>query len=509
MAPAAAPAATPAPRTDPRTDPVGPADDAPPDETVDVVIVGAGLSGVSAAVHLRRHCPRTRFVMLEARDRVGGTWDLFRYPGVRSDSDMHTLGFAFRPWTEARALADGPSIRRYIADTVREHGLEPTLRHGHRVQRADWTSADARWTLTVATPTGERRIRCRVLDVCSGYYRYDQGHRPRWPGEDAFTGRIVHPQHWPDDLDHRGRRVAVIGSGATAVTLVPAMAADAAHVTMVQRSPSYVMSLPAVDGVAVTARRFLPARLAYRVVRAKNVLLGSFFFRLSRRRPQAMGRWLIRQVAQALPPGYDVGRHFTPRYAPWDQRLCLVPDGDLFAAIRSGRASVATGQVVAFTPQGLRLDTGEEVAADVVVTATGLELQLLGGVALTVDGRAVDPSRALLYKSLMVADVPNLVLTFGYTNASWTLKADLTARWLCRLVDALDRRGARVAVAPRDPAVGERPFLDFSSGYVTRAADRLPKQGDRGPWRAHQNYLRDLWVLRFGRLDDGTLRFER
>lgn len=479
------------------------------DADVDVVIVGAGLSGISAAVHLRQRCPDTRFLVLEARERVGGTWDLFRYPGVRSDSDMHTLGYAFRPWTGANALADGPSIRAYIEDTVRDHQLAPFIRHGCRVTRAEWSSAAARWTLTVAHADGERRITCRVVDFCSGYYRYDRGHRPTWPGEDTFRGRIVHPQHWPSDLDHRDLRVAVVGSGATAVTLVPAMAATAAHVTMVQRSPSYVMSLPAVDGLAVLARRMLPARLAYRLVRAKNVLLATFFFRVSRRHPGRVRRWLMGQVADALPPGYDVERHFGPRYGPWDQRLCLVPDGDLFEAIASGRASVATGAIATFTEWGLRLDNGQEVEADLVVTATGLELEMLGGVEIVVDGRRVETSQALLYKSLMVADVPNLVLTFGYTNASWTLKADLTSVWLCRLVRELDRRGARAAVARRDPAVRETPFLDFSSGYITRAADRLPKQGDRDPWRSHQNYLRDLFALRWKSLDDGTLRFER
>ena len=478
-------------------------------EWLDVLIVGAGLSGVGAAVHLQRHCPGKSFALLEARQALGGTWDLFRYPGVRSDSDMHTLGYAFKPWRAGRAIADGPAIRGYIAETAAEQGITPFVRLGHRVLAADWSAARACWTVTVQRD-GEPApftLQARHIHFCSGYYRYDQGHRPSWPDEARFRGTLVHPQFWPADLDHAGRRVVVIGSGATAVTLVPELAKTAAHVTMLQRSPSYVFARPAVDAVAASLQRWLPAGLAYRLVRVKNVALQLYFYRLARQYPQQAKARLVGLVRAQLPPGCDVERHFTPHYAPWDQRVCLVPDGDLFAAIRSGHAEVVTDTIERFTERGIRLASGQELAADIVVTATGLALDVLGGARLSLDGAPVDPARTLVYKGLMNSGVPNLSSTFGYTNASWTLKADLTARYLCRLLDHMDRHGHRVCTPVADPAAGSQPFLDFSSGYVQRALPMLPRQGDRKPWKLYQNYLLDWLMLRLARVDDGVIRF--
>jgi cation diffusion facilitator CzcD-associated flavoprotein CzcO/acetyl esterase/lipase len=479
-------------------------------EELDVCIVGAGLSGIGAAVHLQQRLPQQRWAILEAREAIGGTWDLFRYPGIRSDSDMHTLGYAFKPWRAAEAIADGPSIRRYVRETADEHGITPRVRFGHRVLRADWSSEQARWLLEleVAGPDGpqRRRLAARFLWMCAGYYSYAGGHRPAFPGEERYRGTLVHPQQWPRELDWGGRQVVVIGSGATAVTLVPELAKAAAHVTMLQRSPTWIVARPGRDAVAQALGRVLPAMWAYRLVRTRNILLQQVFYRLARRWPQAVGRHLLAMAAKALPAGYDL-RHFTPAYKPWDQRVCLVPDGDLFRAIRRGQASVATGTIETFTERGIRLHGGEEIPADIVVTATGLRLNLLGDVQLAVDGRPVDLAQALVYKGLMFSGVPNLVSTFGYTNASWTLKADLTAGWTCRLLAHMARHGWRQVVPVRTPGLTEQPFLDFSSGYVQRAVALLPKQGTRKPWRLDQNYLLDLLNLRWSRLEDGALRF--
>ena len=483
----------------------------PGPEWLDVLIVGAGLSGVGAAVHLQRHCPDKSFALLEARPALGGTWDLFRYPGVRSDSDMHTLGYAFKPWRAAQAIADGPAIRSYIAETAAEHGITPLVRFGQRVLAADWSAADACWTVTVqrdgaAAPT---TLRARFLHLCSGYYRYDRGHRPHWPDEARFRGQWVHPQFWPAGLDAAGMRVVVIGSGATAVTLVPELARTAAHVTMLQRSPSYVFARPGVDAIARWLERHLPATLAYRLVRAKNVLMQLYFYRLARKYPAQAKARLVGLVRAQLPPGYDVERHFTPHYQPWDQRVCLVPDGDLFAAIRDGRASVATDTIERFTEHGIRLASGQELPADLVVTATGLELEVLGGIEVSLDGVPVQPAQTLVYKGMMNSGVPNLASTFGYTNASWTLKADLSARYLCRLLNHMDRHGHTVCTPRHDASVGTQPFLDFSSGYVQRALPMLPRQGDRKPWKLYQNYVLDWLTLRMGRIDDGVMAFGR
>jgi cation diffusion facilitator CzcD-associated flavoprotein CzcO len=468
-----------------------------------VIIVGAGLSGIGMAHHLQRRCPWASYTILEARGAIGGTWDLFRYPGIRSDSDMHTLGYNFRPWRDALAIAEGHKIRAYIEDTAREAGIERHIRFGSRVERARWSTPEARWT--VETSAGA--LSCRFLVMCAGYYSYEEGHRPHWEGEADFAGTIVHPQFWPEDLDWRGKRIAVIGSGATAVTLVPALAPEAAHVTMVQRSPSYVAARPAHDRIAGALKRVLPLRLAAGLTRWKNVLIQQFFFRMARRRPDKVKAKLVELVEKEV--GREQARHFTPSYNPWDQRLCLAPDGDLFAAIRAGAASLATGEIERFTPGGIRLKDGSEVAADIIVTATGLKVELAGRVQLTSDSASVQLNETLAYKGVMFSGVPNFASIFGYTNASWTLKADLSAAFLCRLLNRMRRRRETVVVPRRDEQVAERPFLDFTSGYVQRALPHLPKQGETGPWRLKQSYTADLMNLRFGRLDDGVLTFSR
>ncbi|WP_433280361.1 flavin-containing monooxygenase [Micromonospora sp. CA-244673] len=478
---------------------------------VDVLIVGAGLSGVGAAVHLQRQCPGKTYAVLEARGAVGGTWDLFRYPGIRSDSDMFTLGYSFKPWTNPKAIADGDAIRSYVRETAREYGVQQHIRFHHRALRAEWDSATARWTVHAhRDDTGEDVVlTCGFLFTNSGYYRYDEGYTPEFPGVERYAGRLVHPQHWPEDLDYAGKRVVVIGSGATAVTLVPAMAERAGHVTMLQRSPTYVISLPSRDPVADAARRWLPAKAAYAVTRWKNVALGVANFQLSRRAPGLVKRFLRRAARGKLPVGYDLDRHFSPRYNPWDQRLCVVPDGDLFAALRAGTASVVTDTIDTFTERGIRLASGEELPADVVVTATGLNLLALGGMTLVVDGAEVDLASTVAYKGMMLSGVPNFAMTIGYTNASWTLKADLVATYVCRLLRHLDDTGQQI-VTPLAPDSDDLvPIIDLQSGYVLRAVDQLPKQGPEAPWRLHQNYPRDVLLMRHGRLTDAGVRFSR
>ena len=478
-----------------------------PTAHVDVLIVGAGLSGIGAACHLAVDAPGRSYAILEARESSGGTWDLFRYPGVRSDSDMYTLGYRFRPWQGDKALADGPSILRYVRETAAEYGVDEHVRYGHSVRRADWSSTDRRWTVTAEHEGAEVALTCDVLWACTGYYDYDEGYTPVIAGLEDYEGRVVHPQHWPDDLDLADQRVVVIGSGATAMTLVPAIAAETAHVTMLQRSPTYVLSMPSRDGLAARARRLLPERLAYGFTRWKNVLMTTGFYQLSRRRP-ALVRRLIRKAAVAqLPEDYDVDTHFRPTYNPWDQRLCLVPDGDLFRAVSRGDASIVTDRIDSFTPKGLLLTSGEELPADIVVTATGLNLKAFGGAVLTIDGAPVHLPETMAYKGMLLSGVPNFVFTVGYTNASWTLKADLVAQYVVRLLQHLDRTGNRVFVARRQPDVEEQPFMDFAAGYVLRSLHQFPKQGDRAPWRLRQNYLRDVVTIRHGRVTDDAMHF--
>ncbi len=478
-------------------------------EHFDVLVVGAGISGIGAGYHLQTSCPDRTYAILEARDDIGGTWDLFRYPGIRSDSDMYTLGYSFKPWTNAKAIADGWSILEYLRETATEHGIDRHIRFRHRVKSASWSSEDARWTVEVEQ--GEReiaRFTCNFLFMCSGYYSYAAGHTPEFPGIERFAGRVVHPQKWPADLDYVGKRVVVIGSGATAVTLVPAMAKDAAHVTMLQRSPTYIVSLPGEDPIANWLRRRLPARVAYGITRWKNVLLTMWFFRFCRRHPKRARTMIAKWVGKELGSEYDVGTHFNPRYNPWEQRLCLVPDSDLFAAMRRGRASVVTDEIATFTAKGLQLRSGAELEADVVVTATGLNLLLLGGLGVTVDGVRVDFAKTYNYKGMMFSDVPNLALAVGYTNASWTLKAELICRYVCRLLNHMEKTGMRQCTPHvRDGTLKEAPFLDLTSGYVQRSIHLFPKQGSKIPWKLHQNYARDLLLLRRGTVDDGVMEF--
>ena len=482
-------------------------------EHFDVLIVGAGLSGIGAGVHLRRECPDKTWVILAGRDTIGGTWDLFRYPGVRSDSDMHTLGYSFKPWREAKAIADGPSILEYVKEAAREHDVERRIRYRHRVTKAAWSTADAAWSVEAERgKSGEKVcITCNFLYLCAGYYSYRQGHTPEFAGREQFKGRIVHPQQWPEDLDYAGKRVLVIGSGATAMTLVPAMAKTAGHVAMLQRSPTYVVSRPDRDPIANFLRRVLPERWAYAITRWKNVSFQQRVYRRTRTDPHFVKQRLLQMVRKELGPDFDVATHFTPRYNPWDQRLCLIPNSDLFEAIRSGKVSVVTDHVDAFTEKGVLLRSGKELDADIIVTATGLNLVLLGEMQFSVDGKPVDFAKTWTYKGLMVSDVPNLVSTFGYINASWTLRADLTAEYVCRLLNHMDKCGARQAtprLRPGDAAMPERPWIeDFSSGYMRRAMHLFPRQGDREPWINPQNYVRDRKMIREAAIEDGVLQF--
>ncbi|WP_082654008.1 flavin-containing monooxygenase [Bradyrhizobium pachyrhizi] len=476
----------------------------------DVLIVGAGLSGIGAGYHLQANCPDRSYAILEGRDCIGGTWDLFRYPGIRSDSDMYTLGYSFRPWTEPKAIADGPSILNYVRETARAYGIDKNIRFNHRVVRADWSSADSQWTVEVERGPEKtiERFTCSFLFMCSGYYKYEHGYTPDFPGIADFAGRVVHPQKWIDDIDYAAKKVVVIGSGATAVTLVPEMAKTAAHVTMLQRSPTYVVARPDEDKVANWLRARLPAKLAYGLTRWKNVLFGMFFYRLCKRDPERVKKLILGGVRHALGPDYDVATHFTPRYNPWDQRLCLVPNGDLFESLRNGRSSVVTDQIETFTRGGIKLKSGNVLDADIVVTATGLDLQVLGGLEINVDGARVDLSKTMNYKGLMYSGVPNLAAAFGYTNASWTLKCDLTCEYVCRMLNHMKANGyAQVTPRRNDPDVAELPWVDFSSGYIQRAAARFPKQGSRRPWRLYQNYALDIMTLRFGSLKDEAIEF--
>ncbi|MEX1177244.1 MAG: NAD(P)/FAD-dependent oxidoreductase [Nitriliruptor sp.] len=481
-------------------------------EHVDVLIIGAGLSGIGAACHLSDKQPQRRYLILESRDAMGGTWDLFRYPGIRSDSDMFTLGFGFRPWDGDKSIADGADILRYIQDTAREFGIERHIRYQRRVTALSWDSDQAVWTAEVTrTDTGATEaVTASFVYSCTGYYRYDEGYTPNFPGTDRFEGRIVHPQHWPEDLDPSGERFVVIGSGATAVTLVPSLARQAGHVTMLQRSPSYITSLPDRDVIADAARRFLPSALAHRIIKWKNVAITSIVYQLSRRVPAVVKKVLRWRLERQLPADFDVDTHFTPRYDPWDQRLCLVPNNDLFEALRQDRASMVTDTIATFTETGIQLDSGRHLEADVIVTATGLNLLTMGGIEFTVDGERVDVSDTVAYKGMMLSGVPNFAFAIGYTNASWTLKVDLVSDYLCRLLEHMDARGYDQVTATRPAAGAElRPLIDLDSGYVKRSVDQLPKQADRAPWQLHQNYVRDVQLFRSGQVDDEGVRFSR
>jgi len=479
-------------------------------EHFDVVIIGAGLSGIGAGYRLQTRCPGKRYVIFEARAEIGGTWDLFRFPGIRSDSDMFTFAYPFRPWKGGKVIADGHAILEYLRETAREFGIDRHIRFQHRVLSASWSSEDARWLLEIRTLRKGETVQCTCdfLYGCTGYYRYEAGHEPAFPGSEQFRGRFVHPQHWPEDLDYAGKRVVIIGSGATAVTMVPAISRTAAHVTMLQRSPSYMLSLPTEDPVANLLRRFLPVNAAYRIARWKNIGISIGIYQICRRAPE-MARHLLRQgAAKTLPRNYEIDTHFNPRYQPWDQRLCIVPDSDLFRSISEGSASVVTGRIDTFTERGLLLVSGERLEADIIVAATGLQMLALGGVYVAVDGTPVDPGRMFVYKGAMLSNIPNFAFCMGYTNASWTLRADLTSIFVCRLLNHMGRRGYRTCKPVCDPAsMQARPLLNLTSGYVARAAANLPKQGAEKPWLVRQNYILDLFTMRLSRMEDGILKF--
>jgi len=482
-------------------------------EYVDVVIVGAGLSGIGAAYHLQDQCPDKSYLILEGRDAIGGTWDLFRYPGIRSDSDMHTLGYNFKPWRASKSIADGPSILEYVKEAAAENGIDEHIRYRHLVRKATWSSDDASWTIEAQEKGTDKTIvvRCNFLMMCSGYYSYEQGYTPDFKGMERFEGDIIHPQKWPEDVDYRDKKVLVIGSGATAVTLIPVMAKDAAHVTMLQRSPTYMASLPDTDVIANFLRKILPDKVAYAITRWKNIRFQLSVYRRTRTAPDKVKKFLLNRIRKELGPDYDIETHFTPRYNPWDQRLCLVPNSDFFHAIKSGKSSIVTDLLDTFTEKGVLLQSGEELEADIIVTATGLNLVLLGGMVLVVDGQAIDLANTFSYKGMMYSDIPNLVTTFGYINASWTLRADLTAEYACRVINHMDAINARQCTPRLRDDEQDMParnwITEFSSGYMQRIMHKFPKQGDREPWLNTQNYALDKKMIHDEPIDDDVLMF--
>ena len=478
----------------------------------DVLIVGAGISGIGAAYHLQKNCPNKSYLIVEGRSDIGGTWDLFRYPGIRSDSDMYTLGYAFKPWTHPKAIADAPHIMDYLRETIAENHLEQKIRFGQKVVSARWSSVDSRWQVEIKQEGKSEKtsITCNFLHMCSGYYNYAHGYTPDFEGTERFSGRIVHPQQWPEELEYEGKKVLIIGSGATAVTLLPAMARSAAHVTMLQRSPTYVVSQPSMDKLANRLRKYLPGKLAYATIRWRNILRQRFIFGYFQKNPEAAKERLIGMVKDELGPDYDIETHFTPKYNPWDQRLCLVPDSDMFEAIRNGSASVVTDHIDHFTEKGLLLKSGEGLEADIIVTATGVELQFLSDVEFTVDGDVLRPHEALIYKGMMISGVPNMALSMGYTNASWTLKCDLTCDFVCRLLNHMDKEGFTTCMPlNNDPTLETEPYMSLAAGYIQRSAHKFPQQANRAPWKLHQNYLKDIFMLRYNRLDDGVMEFSK
>lgn len=476
---------------------------------VDVLIIGAGLSGIGAASHLEREAPNKSYAILESRGAMGGTWDLFRYPGIRSDSDMHTLGYSFKPWKHERAIADGPAILDYIRETAREYDVEKHIRYNHRATKISWDSSRALWTVSIEKHGASAgSISCNFIYSCTGYYRYDKGYTPDFPDIEQFKGQVIHPQLWPEDLDYADKNVVVIGSGATAITVVPEMAKTANHVTMLQRSPTYVVSRPGRDAFALRMDRWLPSRLAYLVTRWKNVSMQALIYQYSRRRPQKMKEFLLALTRRELSGKVDADTHFNPKYNPWDQRLCLVPDSDLFRSLRRGTSSVVTDHIQRFTKTGIKLESGDLLKADIVVTATGLELLPMGGMEIEVDGKTMVLPDTLGYRGMMLSDIPNFVLAAGYTNASWTLKCDLTSEYVCRMLNHMDKKGFAYCVPRnRDPAMERVSFLDLASGYVDRSIDRFPKQGLKSPWKLYQNYLLDILSLRFGAMNDKELEY--
>ena len=480
-------------------------------EETDLLIIGAGLSGIGQACHMTMTCKDKSFIVLEARDQIGGTWDLFRYPGIRSDSDMFTFGYRFRPWDSAKDIAPGPDILEYLNETIDEFAVRDRIRLGNRITKLDWSSEKKRWCATVEPGQGEPyQIEARFVSSCTGYYNYEHGYLPKWAGYEEFAGTIAHPQHWPEDLDYEGKRVVVIGSGATAVTIVPTMAQKAAHVTMVQRSPTYILSRPGEDGFAKWVNRLLPWRAAWKLSRIKNILLSIYIWNTAKRKPDGMREYLRKMAVESLPEGFDVDKHFHPEYKPWDQRLCLIPDGNFYDAISSGRASVVTDHIDHFTSNGLVTKDGTTIDADIVVPATGLQVQFLGGIQASVDGKPIKPNEHMVYRGMMLSNVPNFVVVFGYSNASWTLKADLTADFVCRMINRADRKSSDIVMPVLSgPADGSRPLISLTSGYLERARSQLPKTSDERPWKNYENYIADMMFIRYGKIEDGVLRFSK
>ncbi|MBT8219179.1 MAG: NAD(P)/FAD-dependent oxidoreductase [Bacteroidia bacterium] len=476
----------------------------------DVIIVGAGLSGIGAAHHLQKKCPGRPYAILEARSSMGGTWDLFQYPGIRSDSDMYTLGYSFKPWENAKAIADGPSILQYIKDTASEGGIDQNIHYDHKVDKMEWSSEDSKWHVeTQVGGNGTRaRYSCNFLFMCSGYYSYASGYLPDFENMESFKGQIVHPQKWTNDIEYEGKQVVVIGSGATAVTLVPELAKKTAHVIMLQRSPSYVMNMPEQDKVANFLRKILPSKVAYWFSRWKNILFGLFFYKLCRKYPQALKKFMMNLIKKEVGDTVDVDTHFNPNYKPWDQRLCAVPDNDLFISLKKGTSSIVTDHIVRFTERGLLLKSGKELEADLIVTATGLKMEFLANVEMKIDGKEIDLSELLIYRGMMFSNVPNLAQFVGYTNASWTLKADLSSVYACRLLNHMKKNGATICTPRITRDIGREPIIDFNSGYVLRAIDQLPKQGTEKPWKLHQNYILDTFNFRYSSLKNPELEFK-
>jgi len=474
----------------------------------DIIVVGAGISGIAAAYNLQKSCPNKSFAILEGRSALGGTWDLFKYPGIRSDSDMHTLGFRFKPWIHKKSIADASSILEYLNETVDEYGIRDKIVFNQKVTSANWLSEKSLWELSVVNEDQKISMTCNFLFLCGGYYSYDKPYMPKFPKQDRFEGQVIHPQFWDESMDYSDKNVIVIGSGATAVTLVPAIAKNAAHVTMLQRSPSYVVSAPGEDSWSQALNKIFPIRLTYFLIRWKNIFRTSLGFYLSRKYPERVKDRLINLVREELGNDYDVEKHFTPRYNPWDQRMCLVPDSDLFNSIKSGKASVVTDHIDHFTENGILVKSGEHLEADIIVTATGIELNALNDIEVSVNNEKVEPHNRLSYKGMMLSGVPNLAFSFGYVNASWTLRADLTCEYVCRLLNRMDKLGVNTCIPQEDPtAIVDDEYIDFSSGYVQRALDRLPKQGKKAPWRNYQNYLKDIFLVRLFSLKDSTLKF--
>jgi cation diffusion facilitator CzcD-associated flavoprotein CzcO len=475
-----------------------------------VIVVGAGISGIGAGYYLQKKCPNKSFVILEGRDNIGGTWDLFRYPGIRSDSDMNTMGFRFKPWMGVKSIADGPSILSYLHETVKENDLNKKIHFNQWVNEASWSSRDSQWTVQVENKKTQelQDFTCDFLFLCGGYYNYEEGYTPHFAGRENFLGQIIHPQKWPKNLDYKNKKVVVIGSGATAVTIIPTMAEKAAHVTMLQRSPTYFLSAPDEDPVGNFLRKFISSKLTYKLVRWKNIRFQWWFFQKCRKFPKKVKEFLIKQVREELGPNYDIETHFTPKYNPWEQRMCLVPNGDFFNAINAGKASVITDHIDRFTKKGIKLKSGGEVEADLIVTATGLNLEVCNGIKLEVDNNEVDISKTMTYKGMMFSDIPNLVATFGYTNASWTLRADLTSEYVCRLLNFMDKKGyANCCPRTAEHVEPDGDWLDFTSGYVKRSMHKFPKQGSRDPWRNTQNFPKDVLAIRWGNIDNKELKF--